>query len=153
MVVAALDRARNLHKIIQQVENGDVARIRERYGPQEGRAAHSMWPKIKLAVTRRERVSWELMVEFGGDRDRFFGFFVKQASSRKRKAVEGDNETVAYRKLVQAISRRDRDLQDEQENNVIYRDDRGEFSESRWLEKWGTLNRWEVWRALGKEQY
>ena len=77
------------------------------------------------------------MIEFGGDRDRFFGFFIKQASSRKRKAVKGDDdETVAYRKLVQAISRRDRDLQDERENNVVYRDDHGGFLESRWLEKW-----------------
>ena len=128
--IAMLDHAQNLYKIIQQVKNRDVMRIRERYGPQKGHAGDPMWFKIKLAVTRRETVWWELMDKFDGDQGHFFKFFTKQVSSRKRKAVKDDDETtVAYHKLVQAISHHDHDLQDEQEN-IIYHDDCGWFSES-----------------------
>jgi len=112
-----------------------------------------MWPKIKLAVNRCKRVWQELMDKFGGDWSCFFKFFTKQVSSHKQKAVKGDDETtVAYYKLVQAISHCDCDLQDEQEN-VIYHGNCGWFLESRWQKKWGMLNHWEIWWALGKEEY
>ena len=156
--IQALEHATNLWEVIDQLECGDVQRIRDKYGPQEGRAAHSMWPKIKVTINRRERLYHQLMdpSEFGGNKDHFFEFFTVAhdvlAHGRKRKANRDDPEMVPYRLIVEAVPHRDKDIQEERQS-PMYQDEAGSFSSQHWHERWGNVNDWEVWRMLKKEYY
>jgi hypothetical protein len=51
--IQALESATNLREfeVIEQLERGDVQRIRDKYGPQQGRAAHPVWRRIKVTIT------------------------------------------------------------------------------------------------------
>jgi hypothetical protein len=51
--IQALERAMNLREVIEQLERGDVQRIRDKYGLQQGRAAHPMWQRIKVTINHR----------------------------------------------------------------------------------------------------
>jgi hypothetical protein len=59
---------------------------------------------------------------------------------------------VPYRRVVEAIPHRDKDIREEREDRA-YRDENGSFSIQRWHEKWGNANYWEIWRMLEKEYY
>jgi len=71
--IQALERAVNLQEVIEQLERGDVQRIRDKNGPQQGRAAHPMWRRIKVTINRREHLHRQLVDpgEFDGDKKRF----------------------------------------------------------------------------------
>ncbi|KAF8223991.1 hypothetical protein L208DRAFT_1411049 [Tricholoma matsutake] len=144
--IQALERAMNLREVIEQLERGEVRRIRDKYGPQQGRAAHSMWPKIKVTINRRERLYHQLMdpSEFKGDKDRFFKFFAttRNLRSQKRKADDNQLEMVPYRLVVEAVPHRDKDIQEEKESTA-YHDGAGSFSSELWHLDW-----W--WKTQGK---
>jgi hypothetical protein len=154
--IQALERAMNLQEVIEQLKRGEVRQIQDKYGPQQGRAAHSMWPKIKITINRRERLYHQLMDprEFNGDKDRFFKFFAttRNIRNRKRKADDNQSETVPYRLVVEAVLHRDKDIREERESTA-YCDETGSFSSQLWHERWGNANSWEVWRMLEKEYY
>ncbi|KAG1803882.1 uncharacterized protein HD556DRAFT_1226739 [Suillus plorans] len=157
--IAVLNRATSLCDVIAQVEAGDVARIRQLYGPCTGRAAISLWQSIKCTVCRRERLYLQLQDEFCGDKDHFFGFFSIQTTpevngkSLKRKAKR--NAPVEHlqplRKVDEAISRRDKNLAELMVSDEY--NDEGRFCSEKWEAKWLGRNRWEIWRAIGKERY
>lgn len=157
--IAVLNRATSLRDVIAQVEAGDVARIRQLYGPCTGRAAISLWQSIKCTVCRRERLYLQLQDEFCGDKDRFFEFFRIQTTpevndkSLKRKAKR--NAPVEHlqplRKVDEAISRRDKNLAELMVSDEY--SDEGRFCSEKWEAKWLGMNRWEIWRAIGKERY
>lgn len=95
------------------------------------------------------------MHEFAGDKVCFFDFFTRQpqdesGSSKGKRKVSGES-LFALRKVVEAIPRRDKDLRGERLRDV-YRDDEGGFSEVKWQDRWGLMNSWEVWRAMGMER-
>ena len=161
--IQALTRAANLREVIEQMERGDVERIRDKYGPREGRPSDPMWASIKVTVNRRERLYHQLMDpgEFGGNKEQFFAFFASPrgtaengSSHRKRKADDDElsADTIPFRLVTEAIPRRDKDIKLEREKPE-YRSEGGSFSIERWRERWGEANDWEVWRALGKEHY
>jgi hypothetical protein len=129
--MAVLKRASDLCAIIAQVESGEVRRIRQRYGPEKGRKPHKEWAKIKVTVTRRERVYEQLVKEFGGNKELFFSFFT---------VVDTDPAVLRpYRKIAEAIPWMQKDIKAKQDQS-------GE-------QQWAGKNGWEVWRALGKERY
>jgi hypothetical protein len=151
----ALSRASSLREVIEQVEEGHVQQIRDRYGPRKGRRPHPLWENVKVTVNRRERLYAQLMHEFAGDKVCFFDFFTRQpqdesGSSKGKRKVSGES-LFALRKVVEAIPRRDKDLRGERLRDV-YRDDEGGFSEVKWQDRWGLMNSWEVWRAMGMER-
>jgi hypothetical protein len=141
--IEALRRAENLRAVIAQVEAGEVRRIRDLYGPKKGRSTFPMWARIKVTVTRRERVHEQLATEFQGDKDRFFKFFT---------VTPGGDALRPYRKIAQAIPQMGKDLKVEMALPA-YLDAAGAFSVALWEQRWAGRNRWEVWRELGKEQY
>ena len=154
----ALSRASSLHEVVEQVEEGRVQQIRDKYGPRKGHPPHPLWENIKGTVNRRERLYAQLEREFAGDKERFFGFFTRQpsddsglASSSKGKRKVSGESLFPLCKVVEAIPRQDRDLAGERLRDV-YRDDGGDFSEVKWHEHWGPMNSWEVWRAMGMEK-
>jgi hypothetical protein len=152
----ALSRASSLHEVVEQVKEGRVQQIRDKYGPRKGRPPHPLWENIKGTVNRRERLYAQLKKEFAGERERFFDFFTPQprdesASSSKGKHKASGESLFPLRKVVEAIPRRDRDLAGERLRDV-YRDNAGDFSEVKWHEHWGSMNSWEVWRAMGMEK-
>jgi hypothetical protein len=100
-----------------------------------------MWAKIKVTVTRCERVYEH---EFGGDKERFFSFFAV--------SDVGSSTLRPYRKIAEAIPQMHKDLQAERGLDS-YHDGTDTFSEPRWQQRWGGRNSWEVWRALEKEHY
>ncbi|KAJ7066767.1 hypothetical protein B0H15DRAFT_794362 [Mycena belliarum] len=152
MEIEALSRAEGLRDVIEQCENGAVAKIRELYGPQTGREANPMWANIKMTITRRERVALELKNEFRGDKEKFFAFFtVPDSGSKKRKVTEPTEKLRPLRRIVEAISRRNKDLTTEQQLEVYQNN--GVFSAELWEMKWSGNNKWEIWRAIGMERY
>jgi hypothetical protein len=151
--VEALNRAIDLREVIAQCESGAVGNIRKLYGPEKGRLTNPMWANIKVTITRRERLFLELQTEFNGDKAKFFSFFTTDntATGKKRKATETTEKLRPLRLVVEAIPHRDKDLAAEKmrehyrENNL--------FSEDLWATKWDAMNKWEIWRAIGKEKY
>ena len=152
----ALSHASSLREVVEQVEEGRVQQIRDKYGPQKGRLPNPLWENIKGTVNRREQLYVQLEKEFAGERERFFDFFTRQprdesaASSKGKRKASGES-LFPLRKVVEAIPRRDRDLAGERLRDV-YRDDAGDFSDVKWCEHWGSMNSWEVWRAMGMEK-
>ena len=114
LVIEALEHAMNLQEVVEQLERGDVQRIRDKYGPQQGRASDRIWPRIKVTVNRRERLYHQLKDpgEFNSDKERFFKFFTATnhtsmpAGGRKRKVVtRGWYLTVALSKPFRIVTR------------------------------------------------
>ena len=138
-----LERAKNLGAVIAQVESGEVARIRERYGPCKDRRTDPFWFKIKVTVTRRERVYEQLAKDFKGDKDRFFSFFA---------TGDKNNPMRSYRRIAEAIPQMRTDIETEQALPCYLNED-GSFSASLWELRWPGKNCWEIWRELGKEHY
>ncbi|KAF8549924.1 hypothetical protein OG21DRAFT_1488168 [Imleria badia] len=153
----ALSRASSLHEVVEQVEEGWVQQIRDKYGPRKGRPPNLLWENIKSTVNWQEQLYAQLEREFAGERERFFNFFTHQprnelaSSSSKGKHKASGESLFPLRKVVEAIPRRDRDLAGERLRDV-YRDNAGDFSEVKWHEHWGSMNSWEVWRAMGMEK-
>ncbi|KAJ7585891.1 hypothetical protein C8J56DRAFT_891752 [Mycena floridula] len=82
-----LNKETGLRQAISQVENGLVNQVRGRYGPKDGKrgtADAAVWDKLKVAITRRERVYKVLQNDFLGNKEAFFMFFTAPTSSRKR---------------------------------------------------------------------
>ena len=160
--IKALQQASGLDEVIAQVERGDVAEMRTRYGPQgQRKGGKPEWGSIKVTVNKRERIYDQLRTEFKGDKDQFFEFFTVScnaesgASSRvkgKRKRGEAEHQLRASNKVAEAIPRRDRDLEKEMASPA-YQGEDGDFSQDLWNGRWGGRNRWEIWRLLGKEKY
>ncbi|KAK7041155.1 hypothetical protein R3P38DRAFT_2512672 [Favolaschia claudopus] len=101
--IEGLSRCEGLRDIIQQVESGEVARIRERYGPSDGRrgTADPSWSKYKNIVSKRERLYRILSEDFKGDKDRFFSFFtVPQMPKKRKRMVEDEDRLRSFRKIV-----------------------------------------------------
>jgi hypothetical protein len=160
--IAVLNRATSLRDVIAQVKAGDVARIQQLYGPSAGRPAISLWQSIKCTICRRERLYTQLQDEFCGNQDHFFGFFTIPTDSleesgkpRKRKGKRsmpaGTEQLRPLRKVDEAISRRDKDLAEVMAGEEY--SDEGCFSGERWEATWLGMNRWEIWRAIGRERY
>ena len=154
----ALLRASLLCEVIEQVKEGQVQRIRDKYGPKKGRPSHPLWENIKSTVNWREWLYAQLKNEFVGEKQHFFGFFTRQpeggpsvASSSKGKRKASGESLFPLQKVVEAIQRQDKDLTGERLRDV-YRDGTGDFSEAKWCECWGSKNSWEVWRAMGMEK-
>jgi hypothetical protein len=145
--IEALTRAEGLREVIAQVKSGQVAAIRMKYGPQKRRATDLMWGRIKGAVTRRERLYALFEKEFGGDEDRFFDFF-----GREWRKGDQQDSLQAFWPVVQAIPHMEMDLAAEKTKSE-YQDDSGNFSEAIWRNRWEGLNKMEIWRAIGKEDY
>jgi hypothetical protein len=141
----------NLREVIEQLERGDVQRIRDKYGPQQGCAAHPMWGRIKVTINRHERLHRQLVDpgEFDGDKERFLEFFAvarnKLTHRRKRKKDNEDElEMLPYRLVVEAVPHRDKDIREEKKRPMYC--DGG-------MRVGGEANDWEVWRRLDKEYY
>jgi len=156
--IAVLNHATSLRDVIAQVESGDVAHIRQLYGPCKGRPAISLWQTVKCTICRRERLYSQLQDEFCGDKDRFFVFFMipkpevnDKSSKRKGKRSAPVEQLRPLRKVDEAISRRDKDLAEVMTSEEY--SDEGSFSSAKWEARWPGMNRWEIWRALGKERY
>ncbi|KAK7027192.1 hypothetical protein R3P38DRAFT_2527064 [Favolaschia claudopus] len=153
--IEGLSRCEGLRDIIQQVESGEVARIRDRYGPSDGRrgTADPSWSKYKNIVSKRERLYRILSEDFKGDKDRFFSFFtVPQMPKKRKRMVEDEDRLRSFRKIVEAVPWCEADILVEHQKDQ-YHGPNGEFSEARWVEHWGTMNCWEVWREIKKERY
>jgi hypothetical protein len=153
--VEALKKAEDLSEVIDQVVRGDVKRIRDKYGPLAGRAPDPMWESMKVTVTRRERIYREFSEQFDGNKHRFHNFFTLAQADRgkgKRKPKNGGPALRSLRKAAGAIPNVRKAMKAEKAKQE-YLDDGGSFCEVLWKEKWGDLNEWEVWRALGLEKY
>jgi len=155
-----IQRAQDLRDAIEQVENGAVSRVRECYGPRDGRAADEMWGRLKGKITKRERLYALLTGAFKGDKDNFFDYFTIPESpgckNKKQRSSKGSHcrrKLVGLRLVVEAIPHCQKDLQDERRNAVYVDPVSGCFSEELWMAVWGDWNDWHVWRALGKECY
>ncbi|KAJ7472502.1 hypothetical protein FB451DRAFT_1367472 [Mycena latifolia] len=154
MSIEALTRADGLRDVIAQHESGAVAKIRDLYGPVKGRETNPMWKNIKVTITRRERLVLEFQNEFQGDKEKFFSFFTTTdpgSTGNKRKAPEPVEKIRPLRRVVEAIPHRDKDLKTEQQLEDYQNS--GVFSEDLWVTKWAGYNKWEIWRAIGKEKY
>ncbi|KAK7034808.1 hypothetical protein R3P38DRAFT_3493032 [Favolaschia claudopus] len=153
--IEGLSRCEGLRDIIQQVESREVARIRDRYGPSDGRrgTADPSWSKYKNIVSKRERLYRILSEDFRGDKDRFFSFFtVPQMPKKRKRMVEDEERLRSFRKIVEAAPWCEADILLEHQKEQYYGPN-GEFSELRWTEHWGSMNCWEVWREIKKERY
>ncbi|THH15770.1 hypothetical protein EUX98_g9414 [Antrodiella citrinella] len=157
-----LERAdAGLRDVIRQMKHGEVQKIREAHGPKKGRPADPRWQSVKNTVTRHESIWDQLQSEFGGDEEKFFAFFVipEEALSARRKrkqmlASEGDLPLRPYRLVAGAVYHMRKDIQEEKRHTRYSGPSAStSFSLERWQERWGTLNNWEIWRALGKERY
>jgi hypothetical protein len=102
-----------------------------------------VWAKVKGTINHRERVYEQLVKEFRGDKDWFFLFFV---------IVPGEEALHPYRKIAEAIPWMSKDIEAEMAQPA-YRDAGGAFLKVLWSQHWADKNWWEVWRALGSEQY
>ncbi|KAK7012493.1 hypothetical protein R3P38DRAFT_2550330 [Favolaschia claudopus] len=157
--IEGLARCEGLRDIIQQVESGEVSRIRARYGPSEGRrgTADPSWPKYKNIVSKRERLYRILSEDFAGDKQRFFAFFTVPQIPKKRKRAKEEADSPedhfrSFRKIVEAAPWCEADLAVER-GKEQYHGSNGEFSDMQWAAKWGTRNSWEIWREVGNERY
>ncbi|KAJ7276738.1 hypothetical protein C8J57DRAFT_1583977 [Mycena rebaudengoi] len=153
--VEALKRAEGLRDVVSQIENGEVAKIRELYGPEKGRPTNPMWATIKGTITRRERIAEELQNEFNGDKEKFFAYFtitdIPVAHGKKTRATLPAEKLRPLRLVSEAIPHRDTDLAAEKE--LAEYQENGLFSLDLWAKKWDGQNKWEIWRIIGKEKY
>jgi len=151
--VTALNKANGIRQAITQVKSGEVQVIRDKYCPKSRKEPSNLvWNSIKNAISRRERLYLQLQNQFSGDEDRFFTFFTltpDQVQAKKKK--RGENLR-GMRKLVEAISRMEKDIVVQKQHSQYLGSD-GQFSMALWQATWGNQNDWEVWRQLGLETY
>jgi hypothetical protein len=160
--IKALKQAGGLEEVIAQVENGAVGEMRRLYGPcGRNQGGKPEWKTLKCTINKRERIYEQLVVEFGSNKDKFFEFFtigddLQPAASwkgkGKRKRAEGMRQLRSSNKVAEAIPHRDVDLATEKQSSV-YQEKLGCFSQQLWDTRWAGLNKWEIWRVLGKERY
>ncbi|KAJ7020084.1 hypothetical protein C8F04DRAFT_1242222 [Mycena alexandri] len=145
--ILGLGQADNIRTAIMQVEN-DVRAENGRGG------AHTSWSKMNVMITRRERLFKQLQDEFNGDKEHFFTFFTLPTAENttKKKGKEASEKFRPFRKVVEAIPHRDKDLAAEMKK-AQYQNTEGEFAEENWKARWGGHNSWEIWRSLGLEKY
>ena len=74
----ALSHASSLCEVIEQVEEGHIQRIQNKYGPCKGHPPHPLWENIKVTMNRQEWLYIQLEKEFAGKKDCFFDFFTHQ---------------------------------------------------------------------------
>ncbi|KAJ7239127.1 hypothetical protein C8J57DRAFT_1528396 [Mycena rebaudengoi] len=163
-IMLGLERCDGLRAIIDQIESGEVKKIRDRYGPTETRrrgTAHKQWPKYSGLVSKRERLGRILENDFCGDKEHFFRFFTVPPPTRRKKpklsATPSDpappeEHFRTFRRIVEAHPWCQTDVGAER-RNPEYLQPNGEFSQDAWSAKWARQNIWEVWRALGAERY
>ncbi|GLB45893.1 putative retrotransposable element tf2 155 kda protein type 1-like [Lyophyllum shimeji] len=73
--IKALEQAAGLEEVIAQVESGEVAKMREEFGPDNrNKGGKPEWRKLKGTINKRERIYNQLVTEFGGDKEKFFAF-------------------------------------------------------------------------------
>ncbi|KAJ7843872.1 hypothetical protein B0H14DRAFT_2585461 [Mycena olivaceomarginata] len=121
-----------------------TSHLRERGGHQtaealraEERYPHESWSKTNRLVTRRERLFKQLETEFKGDKDAFFAFITIDKDKEAEKKPKADDEKLwPYRKVVEAIPHRDKDLAKEKEK-AEYQSADGNFSDDPWVARWG----------------
>nr|GAT46357.1 predicted protein [Mycena chlorophos] len=156
MVKEGLKRASGLLQVLEQLKSGEVKRIRAIHGPPPGRkrGASKGWKGIKTIITKRERLGEILEEDFTSDEAHFLAYFKmpELVDGKRRRRSKGDDGYRAYRLIVEAWVWCKRHVEKEREGMEYHGPD-GLFSETLWNEKWGDMNRWEVWRALGKETY
>lgn len=159
--LAYLSKEVGLQGALDQVESGHVKQIWELYGPKDskkrGSANKEVWTKLKGAVTKRERLYEIFQSDFGGDRVRFLDFFTVPSDSIKRKKRRSDGEVMSsyrsFRLVVEANFWCEMDVQQEKSKSDYLDLATGEFSNEKWVEKWGHRNKWEIWHKLGLERY
>ena len=128
----------SLEAAVAQVEDGTVARFRTLYGPREKaprkedqEKTPDHWENIKSTVTRRERLYGILRDHFKGDKPAFYAFF----------------SGVTVSDLTQTVNPKfNKGIKKESGRAEYYTD--GQYSEEKWVAKWGDKNDYEVWRAL-----
>jgi hypothetical protein len=160
--IKALQQASGLEEVIAQVETAAVAEMHRLYGPCDwNKGGKPEWKTLKCTVNKREQIYKQLTTEFGGNKETFFEFFTigqdlgptsSWKAKGKRKRSEKTRQLRSSNKIAEAIPHRDKDLAAEKDCHE-YLDELGCFSQHQWDMKWEGLNRWEVWRALGKERY
>ncbi|KAF7980825.1 hypothetical protein HWV62_36450 [Athelia sp. TMB] len=157
--IKSLQQVNGIREAIQQFKSGRVADFRKRYGPGvvdgKKQKSHELWESMKMVVSRRERLSTQLEEHFGGDEEKFYAFFTipdSELAQRSRPSKKPVERLRALNRLVAAISPMQRDLAEECQQLKYHTAD-GQFSQLLWQAAWNGMNDWEIWRALGKEQY
>lgn len=162
--IESLERATGdgLRAVLQQLKQGHVARMRHKYGPLPGRNTIPLWANMKGKITKRERL-WHIFDrDFGGDEDKFFTFFTMEVQPSvkrtKGKKVVARLDSVQqapqytlrpFRHVVEAIPHLKEDLEDV---SYVY-PYHGSLAQAPWASTYNNKNAWEVWRALGREEY
>jgi hypothetical protein len=70
----------DLRGALEQFRDGTVRRLREKYGPQQGRKSLPGWKTIGQQISRRERLGEDFESEFAGDVEHFLSFFTYTGS-------------------------------------------------------------------------
>ena len=70
-----LSHASSLHEVIEQVEEGQVQRTQDKYGPKKCHPSHPLWENIKGTVNQQEQLYAQLKNECAGEKQHFFDFF------------------------------------------------------------------------------
>lgn len=153
-----LPTASTLPEAIAQCESGLVARIRDAYGPPEGKKGTSknpaVWAQYRGRITRRERLYSILQSDFRGDKDHFLAFFTKSANSVPRRGAKRTHATMeaddmgtrtfyAVNDVVEALPKC---------RTAIAQATHGLNAAERAI-LWGERNDFEIWRELGTERY
>ncbi|KAI5894821.1 uncharacterized protein SCHCODRAFT_02598165 [Schizophyllum commune H4-8] len=153
-----LPTAHTLPEAIAQCESGLVARIRDAYGPPDGKKGTSknsaVWAQYRGRITRRERLHSILQLDFRGDKDCFLAFFTKPKDSVPRQGAKRSHATMesadtdthtfyAVNDVVEVLPKCRKAVA-----QATYGLDDAERAA-----KWGGMNDFEIWRALGTEQY
>ncbi|KAF8480572.1 hypothetical protein JB92DRAFT_3102092 [Gautieria morchelliformis] len=142
--IEVMARTEGLREVLEQVQSGLVQRLRDRYGPGKDKKADPLWATLGQQISRRERLARDFESEFQGDMDRFLGFFTYTSSVRRKVEVK----TRSMRLLVtKDIPNRTKCLEQEQQQEC-YRDEKGVFSKEKWLERWGSKNKWDIYYEL-----
>ncbi|TFY81454.1 hypothetical protein EWM64_g2559 [Hericium alpestre] len=100
--ILSLESTEDLRDILEQVKNGRVQRMRDRYSPQPGRKANPNWKNVKVTVNRCERLYREFVGEFGADKARMFNFFSVEPR-KQRRGLKGSGDLRPSRPIADAI--------------------------------------------------
>ncbi|KAF7965123.1 hypothetical protein HWV62_45547 [Athelia sp. TMB] len=155
--IRSLRQVTDIREAIQQCKSGLVADLRNNYGPsivngkRTGRS-HPLWDSVKNIVSRRERLYAQLKQHFDDDEEKFYGFFTVPSSECSRSSKNAAPALRSMNCLVNSISKMEDALASERQKASYCTAD-GNFSTVLWKSVWDDKNDWEVWRALGKEEY
>lgn len=141
----ALERALDLPQAIEQFEAGevDMQRTREVGGVN--------WDSHKNTDSRRRKLISILRDDFGGDKAKFYAFFMLRpgqiAEKQKKHPNRPENLYMSCNrladKLFPACKRALRAERAKPEYNP-----NGEFSQELWVMQWGGKNDWEIFKEL-----